>query len=289
MRKVLDIGPNKVGIPCLYDEEKYAIEYNQANDVVIIRTAKEFKILKIFKPTINFVEQVEVRGTSYFVVSDYVEKKPYSNYSSLLKFYLIGEEYLIEKDELACELNDTNYEYIHLAPGSYVIEQYGIGGRIYSMHAKAKTVNFEKIFNINNRDQFKPISNYDLDTVFVERKMYSHVPEICDFVIYGIDPKTLKIKTSIYSFNQDRFIPLFTKEEIRKGYEILQKPSSSFDEYHMFVRDERDEIGEGTLNLAVIVPLLKKGSRDSNKDKFNNYTINPDFVKKLGVYPGEEK
>lgn len=280
IRKELEVGNHIV--TCVYDDTEYKIIYNRPNDIIAILNAKTGNIVKVFGSRLGFIEQVETKNKSYFVVSDFNLNKKTNEFPYSLDIYRLAkpsceDHYLFDKKSY--EINDSCYEFVHVIPGTYFVEHKSLGGRLLTIDGFKLSRYFDRVFNIYDRDE----KFSEEDTYYVEETFNSHVPEISDRVIYGINPVTLKIKTGIYSFNQDRIIPLYTDEEISKAYDYLKSPF--FDDYHLLLRNSDDERGTGSLNLAILVPLLRRGNRSINIDKYVDDSIKPDFVKKLGKYP----
>lgn len=266
---------------CVYDDKEFKIEYNKANDSILLSRVKDGVVVKIFGSNLGFIEQVNNEDSTLFIVSDYSKK--YDNcknrFDIELGVYVLSTDYTCgyHLTKLSSyEINSSDYNKIHLTDKSYLVNQKGYSGCIFSAYLDKTSPSFEKVFD------YSMTSKKRKDVVFVEQLIESQADEVNDRIVFGIDPETFEIKTSIYSFNQDRYIELYSEEEVEKAQKIECSRSYLFD------NKDLDVIGRTTINYEVRVPLFNEADLFRKKDICDGNMLNQSFIKKLSTFSKED-
>lgn len=162
--------------------------------------------------------------------------------------------------------------------GAGTIYTAGLEGSILSIHRTKPTEHFSRIFR--NKEDSK--------IIYVERKIATKVPEVCDYIVYGIDSDTLEIATKIYSKNKDKYIDILDEEQIEEeSKRIWIMTKVDCDTYGVPL--VFDNPLEATISLRIKLPLCYDAEEYSCAvfDKVAGF-ISEDTVKKLGTYPGAD-
>lgn len=200
-----------------YDKEKYNIEYVKNKNMIILRRLLDNQVLEIFSDNIGFIVQCNIEGQPNFLVTDYSEVD--KNGRPLLKF----KHYIASKYSDSLELKDSfdcTHKYLsdcRVTDSSYLVEQDGYITRIYNLKQKSKR--FEKVYNDS---EIKKIFNNN--SILVSEKLHAACRwNINDTLTYGINPETFEITTPIWSELQQRYIDVYTQEQVDELYEKLIK------------------------------------------------------------------
>lgn len=261
-KEIITVDENTT-IDLEYDKEKYSMEYVKTKDMIILRRLKDNQILKIFSDKIGFIVQCDIDQQINFLVSEYSDTN-----QSKFKHYIDdnSSNSLYLKNEFDC--NSVS----RITNKSYLInESYYNGTCIYNLKEKSKKFNW-----VYNNTTIQKIFN-DNTVLVSERQEAFLTSEINDTLIYGINPETLEITTSIWSELQQRYIQVYTKEKLDNLKEELQKKGQ-------YINTQNKSIDEITIYFEV-TKYLNELSNHFNRPKstylYSNNKEMEDFVKTL--------
>ena len=253
-----------------YDNQKYEIEYVKRKNMIILKRISDSKILDIFSDKIGFIVQQDGESQTNFLVTDYsdldkgekksVKFKHFVDYGSSDALYL-EKEFNCNSIWLSdCRIND----------GCYIVEQSGYGGCIYNLNKKSK-----RFDNIYHDERINSILGDNI--LLVSREIDSH-SRIKDTITYGINLNSFEIVTPIYSKLQQRYIPIYTKEQV-------DEINKEFHKKGQFIRIYDFSLEEITIYLEVTRYLeLLDAYLEEPKEVYLDFSrekINEPFVKKF--------
>lgn len=254
-----------------YDEEQYDIEYAREQHMIILRRLSDKQILTVFDDNIGFIAQHDEGESTHFVVSGYVPGKDGRDSGNILAHFYVDEwdKELNLRDQF--RIDSKHYEDCHIKGNSYIIENSYGGGVIYNLKGRSK-----RYSHIYNDDKLKPY--LDSNTILVQEELtpaYNH--HVNDTITYGINPETFEITTSIWSELQQRYINVYTEDQLMK---LVEKGITS-----KYVIDNLDageititlEIEDTLDGLAEHIPEPQSVYLDKRDSK-----INEEFVKRFG-------
>lgn len=162
--------------------------------------------------------------------------------------------------------------------GAGTIYTAGLEGSILSIHRNKPTEHFSRIFR-NKKDS---------KIIYVERKIATKVPEVCDYIVYGIDSDTLAIATKIYSKNRDKYFDILDEKQIEEAKKVWIMTQVDCDMYGIPLIF--DNPLEATISEEIKIPLSYKVLEYLRKvfDQRAGF-ISEDTIKKLGEYPRGDK
>lgn len=240
-----------------YDEERFDVEYVAHKNMLVLRRLEDNKVLEIFSDEIGFLIQAEKDEETHFILTDYSEVE--ENEKPKFKHYIAGKNELVLKNEFECD--SIWLSELYIADNSFLVEDNSNGCFIYNLNEKSKK--FKKVYNDDN---VKKIIGENVLLVSEERK-FIFDSSINDTITYGIDPKTFEIVTPIWSDLQQRYINIYTEQQLNEKRIIPNGASLS----EMTISFEIDK-------------YLNKLSYYFEKPKnvyldFNSNKVNEEFVK----------
>lgn len=206
-----------------YDKEKYDIEYVSNRNTIILRRLIDNKVVEIFSDKVGFIVQCNAFGKTHFLATTYTQIDQRGLEVITLKHYIDEplSDSLILQQQFAC--NSIQLDECRITDNSFMVEQLGYGGSIYNLSQKTKK--FVYVYND------KKINKIVGDNVLMvsERKSACSDNDVNDTITYGINPVTFEIVTPIWSRLQQRFIEIYTEEQINQmngGTNInIEKPN----------------------------------------------------------------
>lgn len=208
-----------------YDQEKYSIEYVKNKNLIILRRLSDNQIIEVFSDKIGFIVQCNIGKQTNFLVTDYSEENKRGD--ELLKFKHYTDSDYFDSLQLKNTFDCTNAHLstCRITDTSYLVEQLGYTSCIYNLEQKSKI--FKRVYN---NQKVKEIFNDNTLLVSEEvSAMFRH--DINDTITYGINPKTFEITTPIWSELQQRYISVYTQEQVKELQEkLLKKGLFSHDE-----------------------------------------------------------
>lgn len=261
---------NRDKIYLKYDKEKYNIEYVKNKNIIILRRLSDNKIIEIFSDKIGFIVQCDLKNQTNFLVTDYGKKDSYGN--TLYQFIHYTDRSYLDSLQLE-ESFDCEYTDIYTAritDSSYQIRYVGRPSYIYNLNEVSKE--FCKIYNDQKVKDF-----FNDNTLLVSEKQFANLRhEVNDTLTYGINPETYEITTPIWSELQQRFINVYTQEEVDRLREELSKKG-------LFLN--RKDLGEITIYFEVkryLNEIAKHIDEPQSIYKDVLYSeVNEEFVKKF--------
>lgn len=219
MFKTIITTGNNHSIYLEYDREKYDIEYVKNKSAIILRRLSDNTVLEIFNDKVGFIVQVDGLGETRFVVTDYSQGE-----NNIYLKHFVDRKYsdkLILKNKLTC--NTIHINECRVSDNSFIVEQHGYSGSIYNLNKTSR--NFDFIYNDNKISQI-----VGEGVLMVSETMRALVAsDIKDTIIYGINPETFEIVTPIWSKMQQRYINIYTKEQIDKVRKDLSNEYKNID------------------------------------------------------------
>lgn len=206
-------GNNYCDIDIEYDEKRYNVEYVQEEGVILLRRLSDNKVIKIFSDNIGFLVQVDKDNKTHFLVSNYktdneeIKLKHYIDYKYDNKLKLVKEF-----DNSYVSLSE-----IRLSDSSFIIEKNHYSASIYNLENRSRR--FDRIYN---DEKVRTLFNASDNTIMVSRLEtadFNH--KINDMLTFGINPETYEITTPIWSEDQQRFISIYTEEQLDEIEKIL--------------------------------------------------------------------
>lgn len=253
-----------------YNNKEYNIEYDN-KDNVILKRLSDNKILDVFSDReLTFIVQYKTETEGNFLVTTYFKKEDKSE-KDLFRFShyttLNTRRSFTELDLKNCfDCYFINQDTDRITDKTFLIRQ-PEANFIYNIEKQTKSKNFNYVYlNGNVRKYFKD------NTILVDEVVIQQ--EIIDTLTYGINPETFKITTPIWSSLQQRFINIYTKEQVEKiQKELLEKVS-------LVNNENLDEI---TIYFEVIKYLERLYTQFSipNKVYIDNNKVNEEFVRKF--------
>ncbi len=189
-----------------YDNEKYEIEYVEDAKVVILRDLLKNKTLKVWSDAIGFIKQVDMDGKTNFVMTEYMKDKD----KAILRHYTVEEYWDSLRLVNEFECSTISLKTCCVTDKSYLIEQRSYGSSIYNLSQESRL--FYRVYND------EAVKKYFGDNTLMvsERKKAFQRGDINDTITYGINPETFKIITPIWSEHQQRYIEVYTEEQVEK-------------------------------------------------------------------------
>lgn len=210
MKKMkLEKGNSSRDIDIEYDETRYSIEHVKAEGKILLKRLSNSKVIKIFDDHLGFIVQVDKDGETHFLVSSYGRAQEYD-----IKFqHYIDYKY---KDILELKADFENdciaLSKIRITDSAFVVERENTSANLYNLKGYSKR--FE---NLYNDGRIKALFGANDKTIMVsEMQTADSNPQIYDIITYGINPETYEIATPIWSEDQQRFIPIYSEEELAR-------------------------------------------------------------------------
>lgn len=261
---------NNSTIDLKYDKGEYSIEYVKNKKLIILRRLTDNQILEVFSDKIGFIVQCNIGKQTNFLVTDYSEENKRGEILPKFKHYTDSgySDSLQLKNTFDCA--SVHLSICRITDASYLVEQSGYSSCIYNLEQKSKR--FKRIYN----DQ-KVNEVFNDNTLLVSEEVSASLRcDINDTITYGINPKTFEITTPIWSEFQQRYINIYTQEQVEKLKEKLSKKELFLDS------ENSDEITihfevKGYLNeIAKQFDRPQSVYRDATETK-----VNEEFVKKF--------
>jgi len=255
---------NRSTINLEYDNTKYDFEHVKHKGLIILRRLSDNKILDVFSDKVGFIIQYDKDDESNFLMTDYSEDKIL--FKHFIDFGKSEVLYLKNKFECGsihlsdCRINDE----------CYVVEHSYYGGCLYNLVDKSKQFD-----NIYNDERVKSILKDNI--LLVSKKIDSH-SRIEDTITYGIDLQSFRIVTPIYSKLQQRYIPIYTREQVDEINKEFNKKGQFIRVYDFSLEDITIYL-EVTRYLELLDNYLEEPKGvylDLSQDE-----INEPFVKKF--------
>lgn len=192
-----------------YDKEEYSVEYVKNKNIILLRRLSDNQIKEVFSDKIGFIVQCNKEKKVNFLVTDYSEMEKNGDTKIMFKHYIDKNfsDSLCLKEKFEC--SSISISQCRITDSSYLIEQKH-GWSIYNLDKKTKM--FERVYNDEKVKMF-----FDDNTILVSDKRDASLNfEISDTLTYGINPETLEITTPIWSELQQRWIPIYTQQQVDK-------------------------------------------------------------------------
>lgn len=251
-----------------YDKEKYDIEYVKSKNVIILRRLSDKQILEIFNDKIGFIVQNDSYGETNFVITDYSEGEKYI----YLKHFVdkVYSDKLILKNQLECDCIDL--QSCRVTDKSFIVEQDRYSGCLYNLNRTSKR--FDHIYNDK---RISEIVGEDILMVSENKRALGN-SDIKDTLTYGINPETYEIVTPIWSEMQQRYINIYTEEQMDKVRKQLAKEYKNIDV-------ETCSSSDITIHFEIGKYLEILASHFTRNDNiyldFMENQVNKEFVKKF--------
>lgn len=251
-----------------YDNGEYDVEYVKNKNMIILRRLKDNKVLEVFNDNIGFIAQYNEPQQINFLVSEYLREDD----TVKLKHYVDTgfSDNLYLKNEFDCSsslLSDCR-----VTNRSYLIEQNGYSGIIYNLNRKSRR--FERIYNEEKINKI-----LDDNVLLVTEKRYAYFNNsIQDTLTYGINPESFEIVTRIWSELQQRYIELYTQEELEKLKENIGENLQilSIENYKLGQITIQFEVQKYLDELETYLSAPKSVYLDSMQSK-----VNEEHIKKI--------
>lgn len=189
-----------------YNNEKYEIEYVKDDKIVVLKDLLKNKILKVWSDNVGFIKQVDMDGKTNFVMTEYMKETDKVQF----RHYVVTKycDSLELKKEFECD--SIFPETCCVTDKSYLVEQRRYGLSIYNLSQESRL--FYRVYND------KAVKEYFEDNTLMvsEKKTAIARCDIEDKITYGINPETFEIVTQIYSELQQRYIDVYTEEQVEK-------------------------------------------------------------------------
>lgn len=265
MREMVINKKNGMDIYLSYDEDKYIIEYVKSKHMIALKDRFTNGILEIFTDEIGFLVQYNEGGTVNFVVTEYQGEDE----TIKLKHFIDdgSSDELIFKSEFDC--NAADIDSCRITDSSFLVEQAGNSSCIYNLNEKSKRYD-----NIYKDDRISKMFGGNI--LMVNEKEYAFYNfNISDTITYGINPETFEVVTPIWSELQQRFIDLYTNEQVE---DIIDKDE-------MFISTKKYNLADITIAYEIQKYLNKLDSyldkpQKVYLDSFGG-EINESFVKRF--------
>jgi len=247
-----------------YNPEQFSIEYIKNKNILILRRLSDNVVLEVFDDTVGFIVQHDGEERTDFLVSKYDEKKGKVSF-----IHYVEEKWndqLLLKNEFSC--SSTNLREHRITDSSFIVEDCMYHARIYNLETLSDS--FDIIYNDKKLDEY-----FSEKTLMVRKKI--GIGEFNDTITYGINPETFQILTPIWSELQQRFINVYTEEQIDILDEQYRKKGSIIN--RKFNLDEMTIYFEIERYLELLSRYLdepKKIYLDCNENM-----VNEGFIKKF--------
>ena len=250
-----------------YDKEKYNIEYVKSKNAIILRRLWDNTVLEIFNDNVGFIVQSDVFGETNFVVTDHSEKE------NVWFKHFIDRKYsdkLILRNKFTCD--SVHLEECRITDSSFIVEQCGYAASEYNLDKTWRR--FDRIYND------KKISKIVGEGILMvsEKKRAFVNSDVEDTITYGINPETYEIVTPIWSEMQQRYISVYTTNQMDKIKEKLAKE-------HKLIDTENVSLSDITIHFEIenylnVVAYHFERNDTIYLDGFDS-KVNEDFVKKF--------
>lgn len=251
-----------------YDEQKYNIEYSERKNILILRRLSDNEILGIFSDRIGFIVQCDINEEANFLVTDYSEIDKNNDVQVKFKHYIdrYAADSLYLKKQFRCDT--AHYQQCHITDSSYLIEQPYVT-IVYNLDKSKK---FERVYYNEKINEI-----IGANTLLVTEKLNATLNyEISDTITYGINPETFEITTRIWSEEQQRYIDVYTKDQVEKIDENLRQKGHC-------LNMEDFTLGDITIELEIQKYLnLSEKYLNKSKSVYLDYCgdkVNEEFVK----------
>lgn len=207
------IHTNSLSIVLKYDKKKYNIEYAKNKNIIILRRLSDNKIIEVFNDKIGFIVQCNTGEQVNFLISDYSRYD--ENHEVKFKHYTDDgySDSLHLEEVFNCQ--SAALSNIRITDSSYIVGIFGDISYIYNLKQISKR--FSKIYNDKKVKEF-----FKDNTLLVSEEIYVR-SDVRDILTYGINPETLEIATPIWSELQQRYITVYTQEQVDKLRKELYK------------------------------------------------------------------
>ncbi len=253
-------------IPVEYDETKYRIDCIDKLNVLTIHRLSDNKIIYISNPYPTYAVQIDLDKQTHFVIGNHKE------HCNKLCDYILddGEDYVRLKDEFETEywcLDD-----IRIGNHTFKVEDDHYSARLYNLKDLSEL--FDRIYMDN-----KMLCKNNI--ILVEKRWFTFTSETIEEKIrYFIDVDTLECVSPIHSTLQNRFIPIYTKQEIKEKAKQLEKLGKylDIDRSPFSITEDLEIIKYYQLLISYV-----SGSKIYNDIDNDTLEIKEDYVRKFGL------
>lgn len=254
----------------IYDDEVYDIFYNYENKKIVIRRKQDNKTVEEFSKNIYFIEQTS-RG---FIVGEKGKcKAPVITYN----YYDFDSNDIYWKDSYRIPSSDIDK--VRLSCGVYIIGDDNKKS-LFSPELLTRSIEYDRI-TTNNETSFELNDMVLVDEVISVEDEETHYPVVSDKIKYGVNPVTFKVATKIYSFNQNKFIDVYTDEELMVKDSCPKVPGIICNDARHSYSVSIDRNLDETINDKVIYPLMLQAKQLLKGQK--REVVDIDFMKKIEV------
>lgn len=263
------VNKNGIKIDVEYDESKYKIEdYSNSGDmyknIYVVKRKEDNEIIGIFK-------------NASFIVQKYMDEETKTGVNFLVGFNNDNQAYLhhYEYDDngLIC-LNKFKTIYdslniIRLSDNAFIVYNYENKYCIFNWKKSYISCGLDDFMQDRNVDSLE-IDDYkgDESLYWVIRKY--RVGDVTDHILYGFNPETCEVETSIYSLLRQKNIPLYTEEKIEQLKKEGKLDSySGYDAFSATLKIEIDDYIRENYDIS-IVPNIKQLRKEYHSKKNTN-------------------
>ncbi len=195
-----------IEIPMEYDKTKYKIDYVELLNVLVIHRLSDNALVCVSKENPTYAIQIDLENQTHFVIGEYDDKNQYYKFS----------DYILDENRNFVELKNT------FKTDSGHLNDIRIGNHTFKVE-NSYLYNLKKLSPLFRRIYIDKEIISQNNAILVEKEWFSTV--VLETTRYFIDLDTLECISPIYSKLQDRFISIYTQQELE---EQMKRKKSSF-------------------------------------------------------------
>ena len=253
------------------DEKRFGYYYQPAEKRVYIFDKENNRMVRSFGEEVSFIHQYKRNNKVLFAVCVNEESRVY-----LTAFNTYGiEDPLFESKVVALE--SGCYEDVYLGNDCFLLNT----NQILSLSREEICGSYDKITMNEETDEL-----LGEDCVLVSKILEDYQADIIEEIVYGLDLKSFKVTTPIYSKMQNRFIKKYSKRDVAASK--TKYPDYSNLKVKNYITP--DSLAEETIRYEILRPFVIVGQQLAESVMLDkNGNIKEDFIKRLGDKNGNSK
>lgn len=246
------------------DEKRFGYYYQPAEKRVYIFDKENNRMVRSFGEEVSFIHQYKRNNKVLFAVCVNEESGVY-----LTAFNTYGIEEPLFESKMAV-LDDSDYESVYLGNDCFLLNT----NQILSLSREEICGLYDKITMNEETDEL-----LGEDCVLVSKILEDYQADIMEEIVYGLDLKSFKVTTPIYSKMQNRFIKKYSKRDVAVAK--TKYPDYSNLKVKNYITP--DSLAEETIRYEILRPFIIVGKQLSKPELYDeDGHFKSEFIKKLG-------